>query len=101
MAVENITYYARPPGDELDEASFMSEVVRDADCLLLLDVNNVHVNAKNHGLDARRDAVRLGAVREGAVVDHAFLVATSALLADLHTRGLLLGSAARLDCGCS
>lgn len=53
MAVENITYYARPSDAEMDEADFVSEVVRSAGCRLLLDVNNVFVNAKNHGFDAR------------------------------------------------
>jgi uncharacterized protein (UPF0276 family) len=52
FAVENITFYARPPGDEMTETEFIREVVTDADCGLLLDVNNVYVNARNHGGDA-------------------------------------------------
>jgi uncharacterized protein (UPF0276 family) len=57
LAVENVTAYARPAGAEMDEADFVSEVVRDAGCLLLLDVNNVYVNSKNFGFDPR-DLVR-------------------------------------------
>ena len=53
LAVENVTTYARPPGAEMDEADFVSEVVRSAGCALLLDVNNVHVNGRNFGFDAR------------------------------------------------
>jgi len=53
LAVENITAYARPAGAEMDEADFVSEVVRDADCRLLLDVNNAYVNSKNFGFDPR------------------------------------------------
>lgn len=53
LAVENISYYAHPGDAEMDEADFVSEVVRAAGCRLLLDVNNVFVNAKNHGFDAR------------------------------------------------
>ena len=53
LAVENVTTYARPPGAEMDEADFVSEVVRSAGCGLLLDVNNVHVNGRNFGFSPR------------------------------------------------
>lgn len=46
--LENITYYMRMPGSELDEAQFLSEVLEQADCGLLLDINNVYVNSLNH-----------------------------------------------------
>lgn len=52
IAVENVSYYAAPYRS-LDEADFVNAVVAEADCDLLLDVNNVHVNAINHGYDAR------------------------------------------------
>ncbi len=52
IAVENVSYYA-VPGAELDEAAFVRAVVERADCDLLLDVNNVYVNAINHGYDPR------------------------------------------------
>jgi uncharacterized protein (UPF0276 family) len=51
VAVENISYYATMPGSELDEGDFVRAVVEEADCGLLLDVNNAYVNARNHGLD--------------------------------------------------
>jgi uncharacterized protein (UPF0276 family) len=53
MAVENISYYAHPGAPEMDEADFAAAVVSRAGCSLLLDVNNVYVNAKNHGFDPR------------------------------------------------
>jgi uncharacterized protein (UPF0276 family) len=53
MAVENISYYAHPGAPEMDEADFATAVVTRAGCGLLLDVNNVYVNAENHGFDAR------------------------------------------------
>jgi uncharacterized protein len=53
MAVENISYYAHPGPAEMDEADFVNEVVRRSGCALLLDVNNVYVNAQNHRFDAR------------------------------------------------
>lgn len=52
IAIENVSYYAAPY-QALSEADFIDAVLREADCDLLLDVNNVHVNAINHGYDAR------------------------------------------------
>ena len=50
IAVENVSYYAAP-GAELPEIEFVTAVLEEADCGLLLDVNNVFVNAVNHGYD--------------------------------------------------
>jgi len=51
IAVENVSYYAAP-GQELAEAEFVNAVLEEADCRLLLDVNNIYVNSVNHGYDA-------------------------------------------------
>lgn len=55
IAVENISYYAAllPEGGPgaLRESDFINEVVSRADCDLLLDVNNIVVNATNHRYD--------------------------------------------------
>jgi uncharacterized protein (UPF0276 family) len=51
IAVENVSYYAAPY-QALPEIDFINAVLDEADCDLLLDVNNVFVNAINHGLDA-------------------------------------------------
>ncbi len=53
IAIEPISWYARPPDSPLDEAEFIREILQRADAKLLLDVNNVYVNAMNHGFDAR------------------------------------------------
>jgi uncharacterized protein (UPF0276 family) len=52
IAIENVSYYAAMHR-ALDEADFVNAVLDAADCDLLLDVNNVYVNAINHGYDAR------------------------------------------------
>ena len=52
IAVENVSYYAAPY-QALGEVDFVNAVLREADCDLLLDVNNVFVNATNHDYDAR------------------------------------------------
>ncbi len=56
VAVENISYYATMPGTELDEGAFIRAVVEEADAKLLLDVNNVYVNACNHRGEPDRPA---------------------------------------------
>ncbi|MET3458245.1 HvfB family MNIO-type RiPP peptide maturase [Pseudomonas kilonensis] len=48
LAVENVSYYAAPQHD-MSELEFTRAVLREADCDLLLDVNNVYVNSVNHG----------------------------------------------------
>jgi uncharacterized protein (UPF0276 family) len=50
LAMENVSYYAAPQQD-MDELTFTNAVLREADCDLLLDVNNVYVNSINHGFD--------------------------------------------------
>ncbi len=51
IAVENVSFYAAP-SPEMTELQFINAVLEEADCDLLLDVNNVYVNAVNHGYDA-------------------------------------------------
>ncbi|KYF85293.1 hypothetical protein BE11_24605, partial [Sorangium cellulosum] len=65
MAIENITYYLVPGRAALDEADFLGEVLERAGCGLLLDVNNLYVNARNHGVDA---AALLEKIPAGRVV---------------------------------
>ena len=50
IALENVSYYAAP-GQEMTEIDFVTAVLEEADCNLLLDVNNVYVNSINHGYD--------------------------------------------------
>ncbi|WAK02650.1 HvfB family MNIO-type RiPP peptide maturase [Methylobacter sp. YRD-M1] len=51
IAIENISYYAAP-GQEMSEIDFFNAVVAEADCDVLLDINNIYVNSVNHGYDA-------------------------------------------------
>ena len=51
IAIENISYYAAP-GQEMSEIDFFNAVVEAADCLVLLDINNIYVNSVNHRYDA-------------------------------------------------
>jgi uncharacterized protein (UPF0276 family) len=51
IVIENISYYAAP-SRELDELEFICAVLQEADCDLLLDINNIYVNSINHRYDA-------------------------------------------------
>ena len=62
IALENVSYYAAP-GAEMREIEFLNAVLERADCDLMLDVNNVYVNAINHGYDAREFLAGVPAAR--------------------------------------
>jgi len=53
ITIENVSYYAAP-GKEMEEIEFLNAVLTEADCGLLLDVNNIYVNSVNHGYDAEQ-----------------------------------------------
>ena len=67
IAVENVSYYAAHAPIEgaqaMDEVDFVNAVLAEADCDLLLDVNNVFVNAINHGYDAGDFLARMPTAR--------------------------------------
>lgn len=71
IALENASYYAQPH-TELSEAQFINAVLQESDCDLLLDVNNIYVNAINHGYDpvVFLDALPLERVRYIHVAGH-------------------------------
>ncbi len=51
IALENPSSYVEFRASEMSEAEFLARLAEDADCALLLDVNNVYVSSKNHGFD--------------------------------------------------
>lgn len=51
IAVENVSSYAEFHVSEMTEWEFLSEVVEDADCGILLDVNNIYVSSRNHNFN--------------------------------------------------
>lgn len=84
FALENITYYVHPGVPEMSELAFLQGVLGQSDARLLLDVNNVYVNAKNHGFDPRQfiSGLPLERVIEIHVAGHRTL--ESGLLLDTH-----------------
>jgi uncharacterized protein (UPF0276 family) len=55
LLVENLSSYLECPGQEMDEAQFLGELARRSGCRLLLDVNNLYVNARNAALRGEAD----------------------------------------------
>ncbi len=51
IAMENASYYTPAPGKEMEEIDFLKAVLEEADCSLLLDINNIYVNSVNHQYD--------------------------------------------------
>jgi uncharacterized protein len=104
--LENITYYVEVQSD-LEEAQFISAVLDNCECGLLLDVTNLWINSINHGFDPRKflDAIPADRVvqvhvaggyvtDEGRMIDsHSYPVPDEVwqLLADLSQRTDLRG----------
>lgn len=53
IAIENVSYYAAP-GQEMSEIDFFNAVIQEADCDVLIDINNIYVNSVNHNYDAEQ-----------------------------------------------
>ena len=71
ILVENVSSYYAFAESTLDECEFVAEVARRTGCKLLVDVNNIYVNARNHGIDP-----------------YAYLAAIdAALVAEIHLAG--------------
>jgi uncharacterized protein (UPF0276 family) len=83
IAVENVSYYAAP-GQEMDERAFLLAVLAQADCDLLLDVNNLYVNSVNHGYDADAFLDAMPGSRIACIHVAGHLVEAPDLLVDTH-----------------
>ena len=63
LILENITETIQYPGDQLDEASFLSDLLMRTDTGLLLDVTNLYINSINYRFDPLKVLWRLPAER--------------------------------------
>ncbi len=106
LALENVATLFEWPAAEMGEAAFLSEILEQTDCLLLLDIENVYANARNHGWEPRAFFYRLplerlayvhiagGVERQGLYHDthaHAIAPPVLELLEDLCSRSLVPG----------
>jgi uncharacterized protein (UPF0276 family) len=83
IAVENVSYYAAP-GKQMEEIDFINAVLEEADCHLLLDVNNIYVNSVNHRYDAEQFLYALPAERVAYVHIAGHYNEAEDLLVDTH-----------------
>lgn len=83
IAVENVSTYLTPHA-AMSELDFTRAVLAEADCDLLLDINNVYVNASNHGFDASAYIAGLPAERVVCMHVAGHLDAGDALKIDTH-----------------
>jgi hypothetical protein len=72
ILLENVSSYVSYKDSELTEWEFLAEIARRADCLILLDVNNIYVSAYNHGFDAEAylDAIPAERVQQIHLAGH-------------------------------
>ncbi len=72
VLVENVSAYLEFRASDMSEGEFLGELARRAGCGVLLDVNNLYVNQRNHGSDARTamDAIPADAVAEIHLAGH-------------------------------
>ena len=66
IMIENLSSYLEFTASSIPEWEFVREVSQRSGCKILLDVNNIYVNATNHDFDARAyiDAIQVGSVGE-------------------------------------
>jgi uncharacterized protein len=87
ILIENPATYVQFSRSTLSETQFITELVQRSGCGLLLDINNIVVNATNHGFDAKAylDELPLHAIGEIHLAGHACRV-------DSHGQALFIDS---------
>lgn len=88
LAIENVSYYTTV-APELDEASFISAIAREADCNLLLDVNNIYVNSFNHKYGAKDFLHKLPLERVAYIHMAGHLQVEEDLIIDTHGENII------------
>ena len=53
LILENISFTLTWPGAEMTEPEFLTRLIEETGCGLLLDVTNLYINSRNHGYDPR------------------------------------------------
>jgi uncharacterized protein (UPF0276 family) len=91
VAIENASYYGHPGEPEMDEIDFVLEVLDAADAKILLDVNNVWVNARNHGFDPRAYVSRVPAERVVQLHVAGHFIRPDGLIIDTHAEPVCEG----------
>jgi uncharacterized protein len=93
ILIENVSSYLQFNGSEMTEWEFLSALAAESGCAILLDLNNLYVNAINHGFDPCEylSSIPPGAVQEIHLAGHS--------VEHLGTRELLIDTHAAPVCG--
>lgn len=72
MLIENVSSYLTYQHSHLSEWEFLAQITQQADCYILLDINNIYVSAFNHGFDpqAYLNAIPVDRVRQFHLAGH-------------------------------
>jgi len=72
ILLENVSSYLTYQESKTTEWDFLNEITRRSGCLLLLDINNIYVSARNHGFDAKTfiDEIDKQTVRQFHLAGH-------------------------------
>jgi uncharacterized protein (UPF0276 family) len=86
ILIENVSTYVQWLSNEMPEWDFVREVVQRSGCGLLLDVNNIYVNSRNHRLSATRylESIPVDCVGQIHVAGHSKSTKHPGLLIDTH-----------------
>jgi uncharacterized protein len=88
LLIENVSDYLRYPQDEMTEVQFMHAVVTEADCALLLDINNLYVNAYNHvNIDSNNVAARSSDAYTKVLAELPILLQLGSRIQEIHLAG--------------
>lgn len=74
ILLENVSSYVTYQVSDMSEWEFLSEIAERADCLILLDINNIYVSSQNHGFDplAYLEGVPRGRIQQFHLAGHSF-----------------------------
>ena len=102
LMVENPSSYLRFVDSTMPECEFVAEIARRAGCGILLDINNIHVSAHNHGFAVADylETIPGGVIGEFHLAGHATCeIEGSAVLIDDHASRVDRGGLAPVRCG--
>lgn len=88
LVIEIVSYYT-PVAPELSEVEFVNAILEEADCKLLLDVNNVYVNSFNHQYDAKMFIDRLPMERVSYIHMAGHEKVSDTLIIDTHGEAII------------
>jgi len=88
LVIENVSYYT-PVAAEMTEAEFIKAIVTESNCQLLLDVNNVYVNAFNHGYQAKEFIKQLPLNKVGYIHMAGHEQVSDKLIIDTHGQAVI------------